>query len=86
MEPITVRILLWLAAFVIAWFAARAALSVLKSEKSDSAKATWIAIIVCTPIIGPIIYWLCTGGDEFSKESPEAREALLKARLNRNIS
>jgi hypothetical protein len=84
MEPNTVRFLIWLAAVAITWISARAIVAVLRSESPDNSKATWIAIIVCTPILGAIAYSLLSGGSEFSKSTPEEREALLKSRLNRN--
>ena len=84
MEPNIVRFLIWLAAVAITWVSALAVISILKSESSDNTKAIWIAVVVCTPVVGALAYWLFSGGIEFSKGTPEEREALLKSRLNRN--
>jgi hypothetical protein len=83
MEPNTVRFLVWLAVVAITWVSARAVIAVLKSDSPDNTKATWIAAIVCTPLLGAVAYWLLSGGFEFSKGTPEEREALLKNRLNK---
>jgi hypothetical protein len=84
MEPNFVRILIWLGAVAVVWISARAIVSLLGSDASGNSKATWIALIVCAPIIGPVAYWLCSGGIEFSNGTPAEREALLKARINKN--
>ena len=84
MEPTTLCFLVWLAAIGVTWISARAILSTLKSELSENTKATWIAFIVCTPIIGAVTYWLFSGGPEFTKNTPEEREAALKRRLNQD--
>lgn len=84
MEPNLVRILIWLGAVAVVWISARAIVSLLESGASANSKATWIALIVCAPIIGPAAYWLCSGGIEFARGTPADREALLKARINKN--
>jgi hypothetical protein len=84
MEPAVVRVLFWFAAFAVTWISARAIVAVLRSNASDNSKASWIAGIVCAPVVGPLVYWLCSGGGEFSTGTPQGREALLKARMNRD--
>jgi hypothetical protein len=84
MEPNTVRFLVWLAAVAVTWISSRAIVTLLKSEAPDNSKATWLAIIICTPVVGAIAYWLLSGGSEFARGTPEDREALLKNRINRN--
>ena len=86
MEPSTVRFFIWIAAVAVTWISARAILEIVKSHASENAKAVWISISICAPIIGPLIYWLISGGFEFSKGTPEDREASLKSRVNRNES
>lgn len=73
-----------LIAFVLVWIAARTILAVLKSNGSDNTKASWIALIVVVPIIGAVLFWLFSGASVLPQGTPEEREALLKARLNRD--
>lgn len=84
MEPNFARILLLLLAFAIAWIAARAILSVIQTASTDNMKASWIALIICLPIIGAALFWLCSGSSTLPHGTPAQREALLKARMNRD--
>lgn len=83
MDINTIRLVVWLGAIGSVWLSVRAIIEVMKSPASDNGKALRVAFIVCTPFIGPIVY-LLLGGSASDKESLEAKEALLKARLNRN--
>lgn len=84
MESNITLALSWLVAFAVAWIAARGILAVLKSEASDTIKASWIALIICLPIFGAVLFWLFSGASVLPQGTPEEREALLKAQLNRN--
>ena len=84
MEPQLVRFLVWIAAIGITWLSVMAIIGVAKDTGAESRKALWIAFIVCTPIIGAVIFWLL-GKSAGSKEELATKEALLKARLNASV-
>jgi hypothetical protein len=84
MEPQFERFLVWVCAIGIVWLSVLAIFATSKGEGSESKKALWIAFIICSPLIGPAIFWLFAKSAS-SKEELEAKEALLKAKLNASV-
>jgi ABC-type amino acid transport system permease subunit len=81
METQLVRFLVWGIAVGVTWLSALAILDAIKGNRSESKTALWIAFIACTPVLGPVVFWLF-GQSARSKDELVAKEALLKARFN----
>jgi hypothetical protein len=81
MEPSFVRFLAWTGAIFIMWLSVMAIFGALKDKGSESKKALWIAFIICTPVLGPVVFWFF-GQAAGSKDELDTKEALLKARFN----
>ena len=81
MESAPLQIFVWLVLFGTTWISVRSVLEVFKDQRTDFNKATWISIIVCLPMLGPLLF-VFLGGTSSSRDELIQKDAAIKARFN----